>query len=40
VIEAIPLEAFHFGPMLSKPEAQEAIGAFLQKRKPDFTKFS
>ena len=40
VIEAIPLEAFHFGPMLSKPEAQEAIGAFLQKRKPDFSRFS
>lgn len=40
VIEAIPLEAFHFGPMLSKPEAQEAIGAFLQKCKPDFSKFS
>lgn len=40
VTEAIPIEAFHFGPMLSKPEAQEAIGAFLQKRKPDFSKFS
>lgn len=40
VAEAIPIEAFHFGPMLSKPEAQEAIGAFLQKRKPDFSKFS
>lgn len=40
VTQAIPLEAFHFGPMLSKPEAQEAIGAFLQKRKPDFSKFT
>ena len=40
VTEAIPIEAFHFGPMLAKPEAQEAIGAFLQKRKPDFSKFS
>ncbi len=40
IAEAIPIEAFHFGPMLSKPEAQEAIGAFLQKRKPDFSKFS
>lgn len=38
--EAIPLEAFHFVPMLSMPEAQEAIGAFLAKRKPDFSKFS
>ena len=40
ITEAIPLEAFHFVPMLSQPEAQEAIGAFLQKRKPDFSKFS
>lgn len=40
VTEAIPLEAFHFVPMLSQPEAQEAIGAFLQKRKPDFSRFS
>ncbi|WP_420466210.1 enoyl-CoA hydratase [Panacagrimonas sp.] len=40
VAEAIPLEAFHFVPMLSQPEAQEAIGAFLQKRKPDFSRFS
>lgn len=40
IAEAIPLEAFHFVPMLSQPEAQEAIGAFLQKRKPDFSKFS
>lgn len=40
VADAIPLEAFQFVPMLSQPEAQEAIGAFLQKRKPDFSKFS
>lgn len=40
IAEAIPLEAFHFVPMLSQPEAQEAIGAFLQKRKPDFSRFS
>lgn len=40
IAEAIPLEAFHFVPMLSQPEAQEAIGAFLAKRKPDFSKFS
>jgi enoyl-CoA hydratase/carnithine racemase len=40
VAEAIPLEAFHFVPMLSQPEAQEAIGAFIAKRKPDFSKFS
>lgn len=40
VTEAIPLEAFHFVPMLSMPEAQEAIGAFIEKRKPDYSKFS
>lgn len=40
VAEAIPLETFHFVPMLSLPEAQEAIGAFIDKRKPDFSKFS
>lgn len=40
VSEAIPLEAFHFVPMLKLPEAQEAIGAFLEKRKPDFSNFS
>lgn len=39
VAAAIPLEVFHFVPMLSMPEAQEAIGAFLGKRKPDFSKF-
>ena len=40
IAEAIPLEAFHFVPMLSQPEAQEGMGAFLGKRKPDFSKFS
>lgn len=40
ITEAIPLEAFHFVPMLSQPEAQEALGAFVAKRKPDFSKFS
>ena len=39
IAEAIPLEAFHFVPMLSQPEAQEAIGAFINKRKPDFSRF-
>lgn len=39
VAEAIPLETFHFVPMLSQPEAQEAIEAFLNKRKPDFSGF-
>lgn len=40
ITAAIPLEAFHFVPMLSQPEAQEALTAFIQKRKPDFSKFS
>jgi enoyl-CoA hydratase/carnithine racemase len=33
-------ETRHFGEMLTAPEAKEAFSAFLQKRKPDFTKFS
>ncbi len=33
-------EMRHFGEMLVAPEAKEAFSAFLQKRKPDFTKFS
>ncbi len=40
VADAIPLETSHLMPMLSQPEAQEAIGAFIAKRKPDFSKFS
>lgn len=39
VEQAIPLESFHFGPMLKMPEAKEAIGAFVEKRKPDFSRF-
>lgn len=38
--EAIPLEGAQFGAMLKQPEALEAIGAFVQKRKPDFSRFS
>ncbi|MGH8504925.1 MAG: enoyl-CoA hydratase [Stenotrophobium sp.] len=40
VLEAIPHEAGYFMPMLGKPEAREAMSAFMQKRKPDFSKFS
>lgn len=40
VLEAIKFEAGFFMPMLGKPEAKEAMGAFLEKRKPDFSKFS
>lgn len=40
VNEAIVFEAEHFMPMLKGPEALEAISAFMQKRKPDFSKFA
>lgn len=33
-------EGQQFRAMLSAPEAKEAISAFLEKRKPDFTQFS
>lgn len=33
-------EAHHFGAMLISPEAKEAFTAFLERRKPDFTKFA
>lgn len=39
-LEAIRIEADHFIPMLGQPEALEAMTAFMQKRKPDFSKFS
>ena len=31
-------EAISFGRMLSEPAAREAFGAFMEKRKPDFSK--
>ncbi len=37
--DVIRQEAGAFMPMLKMPEAQEAMNAFLQKRKPDFSKF-
>lgn len=37
--EVIDIEANHFGPMLDQPEAKEAMSAFVQKRKPDFSRF-
>lgn len=40
VAEAIMFEAQHFMPMLGGPEAREALTAFIQKRKPDFSKFA
>lgn len=38
--DAIHWEMEEVAKSLSQPEAGEAIGAFLQKRKPDFSKFS
>ena len=38
--ESIRLEADHFMPMLKGGEAIEAMTAFMQKRKPDFSRFS
>jgi enoyl-CoA hydratase/carnithine racemase len=40
VTEAMRAEVAHFFPMLGGPEAREAMGAFMERRKPDFTKFS
>lgn len=39
-VEAIKVEADYFVPMLRMPEALEALTAFMQKRKPDFSKFA
>jgi len=33
-------ESKYFAELLVSPEAKEAFAAFLEKRKPDFTKFS
>lgn len=40
VNEAIEFEAEHFMSMLHDPEAREALTAFTQKRKPDFSGFN
>jgi enoyl-CoA hydratase/carnithine racemase len=39
IAEAIAVEAHHFATQLRSPEAQEALQAFRERRKPDFSKF-
>lgn len=38
--EIITAEAVHFMAMLQDAEAKEALSAFLEKRKPDFSRFA
>ncbi len=38
VLAQMNAEATHFGRMLREPAAREAFGAFMEKRKPDFSK--
>jgi len=38
--ESIEIEGHHFMSMLKGPEAIESVTAFLQKRKPDYSKFA
>jgi enoyl-CoA hydratase/carnithine racemase len=38
VLDVIDEEAKSFGRMMGEPAAREAFGAFLEKRKPDFSK--
>ena len=38
VLDRIAEEGAHFGRMLTEPAAREAMTAFMEKRKPDFSK--
>jgi enoyl-CoA hydratase/carnithine racemase len=38
IAEAIAVEAYHFAAQLRSPEAQEALQAFIEKRKPRFAE--
>ncbi len=38
VLERIDEEAESFGRLLQAPAAKEAFSAFMEKRKPDFSK--
>lgn len=38
--QAIDIEVEHFDKLLKGPEMKEAIAAFMEKRKPDFSSFS
>ena len=39
IARQIEIEGEHFAQMLTAPEAREAFQAFMQKRKPDFSRF-
>ena len=40
IAETVRVEAGHFAELLQSPEAMEAFTAFMERRQPDFSKFS
>ena len=40
IVQWIDHEAVIFMERVGSPEMMEAVGAFMQKRKPDFTQFN